>query len=211
MPPPDEIVAGLRTISSRWFVYGVLWHVMAAAALIAASQRWRPSPQLSGLMLIAPLVSVSVFAWAVGNPFNGGVFLALAAVLALISWRAVPMALQRKPWATRLAALLIVFAWVYPHFLEGWPSITYLIASPLGLVPCPSLALVMGLTLLGYGPAGRAWSLVLAAAGLFFGVFGALRLGVRGDLILVLGAIGLTVRALEPQARPAARRLHLVT
>lgn len=210
MPTPDEILAGLTVTTNRWFVFAVGWHLLAGVALIAASQKWRPSPQLGGLMLIFPLLSVSAFAWVSDNAFNGTVFSGLAAVLALISWRAPGAEVPRPRWATALGAILIAFAWIYPRFLQGWPQVTYLIAAPMGLIPGPTLALVMGLSLLGFGPSGRAWALTLASAGLFFAVFGALRLGVTMDLLLAIGAVGLTVRALSPQSRRVVRRLYLV-
>ena len=210
MPTPNEILAGLMSITNRWFVFAVAWHLLVAAGLIAASQHWRPSPQVSGALLVAPLLSVSAFAWGIDDRFNGTAFLALSAVLGFISWHANRVEVPRQKWITVLALVLISFAWVYPEFLRGWPQVAYLIAAPMGLVPCPTLAMVLGFTLLGYGPSSRAWALTLALAASFYAGVGVMRLGVTIDLVLLVGAMGLAVRALG-QPRGAERRLQLVS
>ncbi len=209
MPAPDEILAGLTGVANRWFGFAVVWHLVAGAGLLAASQQWRPSPRFAGALLITPLLSVSAFAWGTEDRFNSTVFLALSAALGLISWRSNGLEVPRQKWTTALGVVLISFAWVYPEFLRGWPQVTYLIAAPLGLVPCPTLAMVLGFTLLGYGPSSRAWALTLALAASFYAGLGVMQLGVTIDLVLLVGAIGLAVRALVP-SRQAERRLHLV-
>jgi hypothetical protein len=84
----------------------------------------------------------------------------------------------------------------------------YLYAAPTGVVPCPSLSLVVGFALLSGGLGSRAWSLALAIAGLFYGLFGVARLGVRLDIVLVGGSAALLALALrEADSRTPCRRL----
>jgi hypothetical protein len=104
-----------------------------------------------------------------------------------------------RPWTAASGAALVAFAWVYPHFLDG-PAIVYLVAAPLGVIPCPTLIAITGLALLGDGLGSRAWSLVLAGAGLFYGVIGVLWLGVTIDVVLVAGSLLLVA------AQPFPRR-----
>ena len=196
MPTAGEILAGLETIAHRGIIVAGVWHAIVAAWVVAASQSWRPSPRLAGLLLALPLLSVSVAAWVFGQVFNGLVFSGLTVVLTVIASRSSLAEVQRQAWTWSAGALLVLFAWVYPHFLEGHSVFTHVIAAPMGLLPCPTLSLVIGWTLLGYGPASRAWALTLSAAGIFYGLFGALRLGVRIDLVLLLGALALGARAL---------------
>jgi hypothetical protein len=103
--------------------------------------------------------------------------------------------------ASNPAALIglaaVAFGWVYPHFLEGGSSVRYLYAAPTGLVPCPTLSAVVGFALLAGGLGSRAWSLMLAAIGLFYGLFGTLRLGVFLDIGLIIGATALAVVGLQ--------------
>ena len=196
MPSPDEIVAGLGRIANEGLLYALLWHIVVGAALIALALRVSPSPRVMGGLAVLPLLSVSAFAWAFHNPFNGVAFALLAVALAVLAWRGSREPKPRATWTTALGALLVAFAWTYPHFLVGMSPLTYLYGAPMGLIPCPTLSLVIGFALLGYCPGGRAWSLTLAGAGAFYALFGVVRLGVVLDLPLLAGAMGLVAREL---------------
>jgi len=90
--------------------------------------------------------------------------------------------------------VMIVFGLVYPHFLETRSITKYLYASPAGLIPCPTLSVVIGTLLLFNVPGSQAITIILIAAGLFYGIFGMLKLKVYLDLLLVLGTIALLVK-----------------
>jgi hypothetical protein len=94
----------------------------------------------------------------------------------------------------------VLFGSAYPHFLSGRPLWTYLYAAPLALIPCPTLAFVCGLRLLGIAYAGRLWTMLLACAALFYALFGVLRLGVTLDLFLLAGCVGLFVQQWRERA-----------
>jgi hypothetical protein len=204
---PAEILAGLGRIANEAFAYAVLWHIVMVAVSTGLLLRWRPSPRLAGGLLCLPLASVSGFAWAFGNPFNGTSFALVAAVLGWLAWRAPSGEVGRSlPWTTTLGGLLVAFGCSYPHFLVGRPALAYLYGAPTGLIPCPTLSLVIGVALIGYGPNTKGRSFVLAAAGAFYALFGALRLGVVIDLVLLAGSIGLVLQAIaaiRPVGAPA--------
>lgn len=201
MPGSDAILATLGETARRFIALGVAWHVAVAIALIAAAFVGRsPSRKTATALMSLPFASVSVLAWVMASPFNGLVFAVLALLALVISTRCPAEPLQRpEPWARVAGSVLVGFAWVYPHFLEERSPVSYLFASPMGLIPCPTLALVLGLTLLGAGLAGLRWTIVLAAAGTFYAVFGTLRLGVALDWVLLAGVIALVFQ----QARAA--------
>lgn len=188
MPPPQDILEGLTSIAR-------VWHVVVGAGLLALGLGWRPAARVAALLLILPLFSVSVLAFATGNPFNGAVFAGLGVVLAGAALRmpASPVAIAR-PVLLIPAAALLAFGWVYPHFLDSPPWV-YLYAAPLGLIPCPTLSAVSGTTVLLDGLRSRVWSAVLAAAGILYGVIGAVVLGVTIDIVLVAGAFLLSAIA----------------
>jgi hypothetical protein len=148
---------------------------MAASLLLG----WRPTVFVCGLMLTLPLASVVAMAWLSGNAFTG---LALGTVLAgalAVSWRLPRMPVTFATGAVRVAGIaMILFGLVYPHFLEPAALIVYLYAAPLGIVPCPTLSVTVGLGLLLRSLSSRAWGLLVGSASLFYGAFGAVRLGV---------------------------------
>jgi hypothetical protein len=85
-------------------------------------------------------------------------------------------------------AALVAFGWTYPHFLPGHHWTVYTYAAPFGLLPCPTLAAVIGLTLVVGMLRSKAWSLTLAAAGFAYGAMGVFSLNVTLDYGLLAGA-----------------------
>jgi glyoxylase-like metal-dependent hydrolase (beta-lactamase superfamily II) len=172
---------------------------MLLLALIAG---WRPSNRSAGYLLAAPFVSVSTLAWTSGNPFNGATFAVLSLALIGLTSR---LSKERVNVASSFllvpGALLVVFGWTYPHFLAADHWTTYLYAAPFGLLPCPTLSAVIGLTLMLGMLRSRAWSVTLAAAGLIYGAMGVFGLGVTLDYGLLGGAVLLMAIALGSRDR----------
>lgn len=198
MPPAAEILDGLTMATEQGWALAVAWHAAMLVAVIALVAGWRPDRRLAGALLAAPLASVSVMAWVVGNPFNGAVFAVLAAALVVLALRLPPLRVSSgTTWAVVVGAIMIGFGWVYPHFMRPGLTLGFLYRSPFGLIPCPTLSGVIGFALVGDGLGGRAWSVVLAGAGLFYALVGTFRLGVQIDLFLLVGAVALAVVALR--------------
>ena len=189
MPPPDTVLAGLTAITNDWRLLATAWHVVFGVLFAGIAAGWRPSNRFVARLLVAPLLSVSLAAWAFGNPFNGSVFGLAAVVLAATTFRLpdAPVRFAPRAWAAAGAAL-IAFGWAYPHFLETGSWTAYLYAAPFGLLPCPTLSLVIGATVLFRNFGSGFWSVTLIAAGLFYGVVGVFRLGVALDWGLLFGS-----------------------
>lgn len=205
MPEPGEILAGLGLVANRFAAAAVIWHVLLAAAFVLLLAGLRPSRRLGALLPLPLLLSVAVLALAHRNPFNGIVFLVFTAVLGAIAVN-LPAAKARVSdgWAIGAGIALTLFGSFYPHFLAGGGWSRYLYAAPVGLIPCPTLSVTLGLTLIMGGFGSRAYSLCLAGLGLFYGLFGAFRLGVGIDIVLVGGATTLLVQAIHPSSSRGA-------
>ncbi|HVV84420.1 MAG TPA: hypothetical protein VHE35_15235 [Kofleriaceae bacterium] len=202
MPTPSELLAGLTTIANDAMWMAIAWHVVLLAAIVALAVGWHPRKRSATLGLAAPLASASALAFAHGNPFNGVLLGAATLTLGLFALRGDNEEVAvGAPWETLVAGMLLGFAWTYPHFLERGGWLAYLYAAPVGLVPCPTLSLALGFALLG-GGIDRRVAAVLAAFGLFYGLFGVVRLGVRLDLGLVAGATAALTIALRPTHPP---------
>ena len=208
MPHATEILDGLSEIANQATGLAVAWHILIAMALVALAAGWRPSQRTARLLIGMPLASVASVAIAFNNPFNGLVFAASATALT-----AMAMSGDRRPVARGTTSMrgigvtMIAFGWLYPHFLRGDAS-AYLYASPVGLVPCPTLAVAIGFALVGNGLGSRVWSLTLAALGLFYGLFGVLRLTVLLDIGLVGGALALVTVVLPSAGSARAGLAH---
>jgi len=198
MPEPTQILATLTQIANAGIVLAALWHLVAAVAAVQLLRAWRPSRRWAAVSLLAPLASVSAMAFAYASYFNAVVAATLVLGLLVVALRLGDPPVQPGPTWSRLAGIgMFAFGWFYPHFLESKPWLSYAIVAPMGLLPCPTLAALIGASLWASGFGSKAWSLTLSAAGLFYALFGAIRLGVRLDLILGIGSSLLGMGALS--------------
>jgi hypothetical protein len=208
MPSIDDILVGLTSIANGWRSVAIAWHLALAVSVLAVLAGWRPSARVAGYLLASPFLSVMAAAIVTGNTFNGTAFAALFLILVFVVSR-----LSREPvrfgspGGVIAGALLVAFGWGYPHFLEtdGWTAYAY--AAPLGLLPCPTLSAVMGITLV-FGQLGsRAWAFTLATAGLVYGAIGTFVLGVILDYGLLVGALLTTVAGVETRSASSSPEL----
>jgi len=199
MPSADAILRGLIAVSNelRWLAF--TWHLLLWSLLLALAAGWRPSRRLIGVLLALPFVSVSAAAWRAGNPFNGTVMTSLALALSLIATRfpTAPVGFA-SPGFAAAGALTLLFGSTYPHFLAASAWHDYVHSAPLGLVPCPTLSVAIGVTLLFGLFQSTAWTMVLTVAGLFYGLFGVAKLGVSLDMGLIGGATMLALAGSKP-------------
>jgi hypothetical protein len=190
MPHASDIVAGLTAVANDNLGTALVWHVLLGGAAASIVMGWRPSQRTVFVLLSGLPVSVSGFAFQYGNPFNGIVFALLTGLLLLNGIRTDAVVLKRQSRvAMAIGSGLLAYGWVYPHFLQSQPIFTYAFAAPTGLIPCPTLAILTGVTVLLRSGLTCNWSIVLGMAGLFYGAFGVVRLGVWLDVGLLGGAL----------------------
>ena len=194
VPPQQTILDSLTTIANEWRVVAIVWHGLLAASLLALLLGWRPTSRLLGGLIVLPIASVSVISWTSANPFNAVAFGILTALLLAIvtRFRSRPVEFA-SPLALSAGAALILFGWTYPHFLKANSWTEYAYAAPFGLLPCPTLAVAVGATLMFALFRLRAWSALLGAAGFLYGTVGVFRLGVTLDVLLLAGVAALTL------------------
>ncbi|MGV8964267.1 MAG: hypothetical protein ACOH2V_12935 [Candidatus Saccharimonadaceae bacterium] len=197
MPETQEILSGLNAIASNYWVYAICWHIAFYVVIFALVAGWVPSNRLLASLICLPLFSVAILAWLTGNPFNGTLF-SIMAILTLYygpKTSGQPVGLSRLPFAMA-GMTMIIFGLVYPHFMETGSVLTCLYASPVGLIPCPTLSVLIGFALLYNGFGSKPVTLILLCSGLFYGLFGVLKLAVYPDLFLVSGSLVLLTKYL---------------
>ena len=195
MPKTDEILTGLQGIVNNYSSIAIVWHVILYALIVALLARWLPTNKLFVLLMCLPVISVAVMAFIAGNPFNGMLFSILAILIFIFGLRASGQPVQTSSLVFMIIGILmIVFGLVYPHFINEGSFIRFLYASPVGLIPCPTLSLLIGFLLLYNGFGSQSVTLTFVIFGLFYGIFGALKLGVYLDIFLVFGSVSLLVK-----------------
>lgn len=205
MPSSEEIYEGLTAIANEWRLLAVAWHLGLAAVALAVSSGWRPSKRLFALILALPVTSVAALAWDAGNPFNGAIFAGIATTLVLLGFR-----LPRQPIAPgsraqiTLGSVFVGFGWAYPEFLDGSSLRSYLYEAPFGLIPCPTLSVLAGASLIFGSLGSRPWAMTVSLAALAYGVMGVFALGVAVDIFLVGAAAALSATVMTERRRPTA-------
>ena len=186
---PTAILAALADAANEWRGLAVVWHALLAAFVTALVFGWRPSVGVVAGLLATPLMSVAVTAWWSGNPFNAIVFLLLAAELARAAFRlpADPVRLD-SPASLARAGMVAGFGAVYPHFLHTDSWVAYAVASPFGVLPCPTLLVVIGMTLAIANLRPAVWGAPLLLAGVLYAAIGVFALGVALDWGLFVAA-----------------------
>jgi hypothetical protein len=188
MPSADAILTGLTAIANDWRGLATGWHVWLGLVAVALAGGWRPSVRTAGLLFAAPLASVAVLGWIYGNPFNGLAMAALTVALMTAACRAssTPIQFDSLAWLARGGAL-IIFGATYPHFVAADSPTAYVMAAPFGLLPCPTLSVVIGATVALSNLKMRLWTSALLVAGAMYGTIGVFRLDVPLDWGLLVG------------------------
>jgi hypothetical protein len=196
MPTPDQILHGLALAANNFYLVSIFWHLLVLLFFVLLFSGKKFSSKQVMAFLTLPLSSVAIVAALTSNPFNGIVFGVLTVILWITIYRAESRSININWDITSLVGLILVlFGFFYPHFLEGKHYLHYLYAAPTGLIPCPTLSLVIGITLLFHGFHHKKWMWYLACVGMFYGLFGVFRLKVHLDWVLVAGALTLLIFA----------------
>jgi hypothetical protein len=191
----DEILNGLQTIVDNQSLIAILWHIALYFLIICFFVNWHPTNRILGILVCLPVISVSMLAWYYGNPFNGAMFTILAILILIFSFRTSGMRITFSTWPfITIGIIMIAFGFVYPHFTRVNSAFEHLYTSPFGLIPCPTLSVLIGIILLFNALDSPAISLSLIVFGLFYGLFGVFKLGVAIDLFLLIGSITLLLK-----------------
>lgn len=186
----EEILAGLTALANEYANIAIAWHVVILILFTALFAGWKPGNSLMILVLSSMLMSVSAFASLQDNFFNAAVF----AFLVIMSLYATVKSNTEKITGDRsrpdiIGLLLIIFGLVYPEFLKTNSLIEYSYASPTGLIPCPTLSVVTGFSLMYKGFRSQLWSVMIGISGMFYGLMGVFYLEMYIDWVLVGGAM----------------------
>lgn len=195
MPNQEDILNGLQIIVNNYSTFAIIWHIIFYLLLAAIVFIWQPSNRTLALIICLSVIPVATFAWLSGNHFNGILFTVLAILTFIFGLKASSDAIIASQITfVVIGILMIAFGLIYPHFISADSFLKYFYASPAGLIPCPTLSIIIGLLLVYNGLSSQPITLALIVFGLFYGIFGTLKLGVYIDLFLVFGTLSLLVK-----------------
>jgi hypothetical protein len=190
MPTPEQLLNILNTLTNRWDLLATAWYLYFAILSIGLVSGIRPTKPVGGALLALPLLPVSIYAWLATDSFDAILTGMVGITLLLIAMRLSEEKITFEPsWRVGVGILLITAGWLYFPLLQGYSTVLSFYTAPAELVPCPTLMLIIALSLMTDGLGSRPWSLVLGAAGLFYGINGVMRLGISMDLFLIVGAL----------------------
>jgi hypothetical protein len=190
MPNAPEILRGLEELSNNYVVVAIIWHIVFAGSAVVLLTMKNISNRYAATLFCLPAFSVSAFAWLSNNPFNGSMFAVLGILLLVFGLRSPATPLKKMlPSHLFLGLGMIIFGLVYPHFVKDAEFYTYFYAAPSGLIPCPTLSVIIGFAIVFLGFRSKAWSITLLVFSFFYALFGIFKLGVTLDWGLLAGAL----------------------
>jgi len=197
MPTREEILAGLTWLANEYTGIAIGWHIVMFILIAMLFAGWKPGNNVMILILTSLPLSASFFALLQGNFFNGAVFALLVITSVFATLRSGRQLMNGdRPGLDITGLLLVIFGLVYPEFLNVNSLLEYIYAAPVGLIPCPTLAILVGFALVYRGFGSVIWTTALVIAGMFYGLFGALYLKVHLDWVLVAGSCILLLNTL---------------
>jgi hypothetical protein len=195
MPKTQDILNTLQSIANDYSAIAIVWHFAIYLMIALLITKWQLSNKSIVLLICLPILSVAIFAWLSGNPFNGTLFSILTILVFIFGLKisSTPLTYSSMPFLI-VGIIMVIFGLVYPHFLHTDSFIKYLYSSPVGLIPCPTLSLIIGFALIYNGFGSNSITFTLIAFGLFYSVFGILKLAVYLDLFLLFGTVTLLIK-----------------
>jgi hypothetical protein len=194
MPIPEEILNGLALAANKFTALSIAWHIIVLLFLILLISGKKFNKKIIGSGLGIFLLSVGIIAVLVENPFNAIMFAVAAFLFGAYNLKFKPVKIGVKWDLVSVAGLvMVIFGFIYPHFLDGDHFYKYLYSSPMGLIPCPTLSVFIGFTMMFGGFHSKKWMITTALFGLFYGIFGVVRLKVDLDIMLIAGSFFLLV------------------
>jgi hypothetical protein len=189
MMPPEQLLSGLQSMANDFQWLAIIQHILLIVMVILLMSFKQRVGRLVSLYIALSLALVSFLAIShTGNFFTGIVF----GILALLGlWEVFSSKMDYSLKGTLRIQIMIALVagflgfW-YPHFIEG--RFLALIASPYGLIPCPTLTVCLSIFILVYPFTNRIWHWCLAVVGFSSGLYG-IYLKINIDFALLLISI----------------------
>ncbi len=183
-----SILNYLEMIANSNLMVNTFMHAVALAAifalfLISNNILKRVVFQTSVSILF---LSVTINALVYGNPFHVITFgiLALITLVNLFMYKR-DLQITNRKWNIIISCFFIFMGFWYPEFVNK-NGIELLIASPLGVIPCPTMLTTLGLLTLVSPSINRIQYTITLVFGLIYGIIGVFVFNVYLDITLLV-------------------------
>lgn len=184
---PIKMIEYLTKISNNNIYLNLCMHILVfgvLASLFFVNNGKLKNFLTNGTILIL-CTSVVINAIMGGNPFHIVTFatLAVAVLVALIKDKK-QIELPQKKMIIIISFVFIIMGLWYPEFVAV-NSIQSFFASPLGIVPCPTLITILGIMNLCYPKVKKTQFIIANILGVIYGFIGTFKFGVIFDMWLI--------------------------
>lgn len=185
---PEKILTYLTFVPNQTLWLNALNHLLVLTVLLflVFGKKAKTKRLVVDGAICLLFTSIVAVAAAYGNPFHV-ITMGLLAVFAGIEfWQGKNEFTLHKINTRSLIALLSIFiGFWYPEFVKVNP-IALLLFSPVGIVPCPTLLIVLGLLTLAYPRVNKTQYIITVLMGAFYGSTGVFQLKVILDLPIII-------------------------
>ena len=183
-----NILNYLTMVSNENLALNFSMHIVTLLAV--AMMYFIKTSKVKGILFYGSILtlylSVAINAFVFGNPFHLVTFGALGifTLVALLRGKGDELNPVKGP-NTIIALLFIIIGFWYPEFVKA-SALNLFMLSPLGIVPCPTMLVSLGLMTLCYPKVNMPLYIAAIVSAVIYGVIGTFKFGVYLDITLLL-------------------------
>ena len=183
----NSILNYLSMVSNKNIVVNIMMHFVVITSIVSVYllKDMKVKKYVFNGAILALVLSVIVNATIYGNPFHAITFalVAIAVGLEFIKGKN-QISIPKRGINTVIAFAFILIGLWYPEFVKVNMFASLLLA-PTGIVPCPTLLIVIGMLNLYYPNVNKLQFGITVFFGMVYGIIGTFILGVYFDLSLI--------------------------
>lgn len=186
-----QILYYLHNVANQNLWLNALIHLIVLAALVfifLGKNAKTKSLLVDGAVVILTL-SVTITGLKYGNPVHALTFAVITvfALFELVQGKN-DFTIRKTDFQTVLALLFLFIGFWYPEFVKT-SFVRSLLFSPAGIIPCPTLLIILGLLTLAYPNVNKVQYIITLIMGVFYGFVGVFQLKVYLDIALIVMVI----------------------
>lgn len=183
----EVILQFLPMLANKYLYINALMHLLVfftVAMIFMPHIKFKKT--VFNILILVLMLSISILSIVNGNPFNFLTFFVLSvfAFIEIIKAKN-EITTPKISIKTILCLVFILIGMWYPHFVNAHPALLIFL-SPVGVLPCPSLYVLLGLLNLYHPQVNKSLFTATALIGLFYGITGVFVLNVALDIPLLI-------------------------